>query len=273
MIADADAAIEAAKAVGVSVEAVSTAEAKVRRVRARRAETRAALEAALAPPPSQINLTALELAVEDAREAGVDEELASEALAISARLAERRAAASVTLTALSSVPMAQLDLPALEAAIAEARSAGADAAPIDAAAAILKGAGSDRLGAAVALQAAARRRAAAVRYRAVRAATVRLQSSFRRLRIGEITSEILMASRMLRAGNIFMKFSMTGPPHDRWVWLSEDVRSMQWADPEKRKKGILKGADATLYLQVGCSRTSGPTPDPRRTPNPGPVAP
>ena len=99
---------------------------------------------------------------------------------------------------------------------------------------------------------------------------MRVQAALRRYRIGEITAELLMASRMLRAGNIFMKYSRNGPPHDRWVWVSppvwyersvgiDDMRTVgetqrrqwaiQWADPEKRKKNILKGDDATLLLE------------------------
>jgi len=99
------------------------------------------------------------------------------------------------------------------------------------------------------MQAAARRRAAAAQYKRVRRALIAIQSGLRRLRVVEIMSEVMMAVRMLRAGNIFMKFSHNGPPHDRWVWLDDSVRSIQWADPEKRKKGILKGADATLKLE------------------------
>ena len=41
---------------------------------------------------------------------------------------------------------------------------------------------------------------------------MRVQAALRRYRIGEITAELLMASRMLRAGNIFMKYSRTAAP-------------------------------------------------------------
>jgi hypothetical protein len=54
---------------------------------------------------------------------------------------------------------------------------------------------------------------------------------------------------MLRSGNIFVKFSQNGPPHDRWVWLSEDNQVIRWCDPEKKKKGILKGEEATIALE------------------------
>jgi hypothetical protein len=64
----------------------------------------------------------------------------------------------------------------------------------------------------------------------------------------EITNEVASAARMLKAGNVFMKFSQSGAPHDRWVWLSEDGGRLHWADPEKKKKGKLKGAEAELPL-------------------------
>ena len=81
----------------------------------------------------------------------------------------------------------------------------------------------ERASASTALQAAARRRAAIGGLRAAVRASTRLQASLRRLRVLEIFTEVLLASRMLRSGNIFVKFSQNGPPHDRWVWADDEV--------------------------------------------------
>lgn len=67
-------ALQVAEKAGQGPVALSVARAKLRRVEQLRKEAAAALEAAIAPERSLINLTALDLAIEDAVEAGVDGE-------------------------------------------------------------------------------------------------------------------------------------------------------------------------------------------------------
>ena len=75
-----------------------------------------------------------------------------------------------------------------------------------------------------------------------------LQSAARRARILALASDLLLSARMLSNGNVFVKFSQNGPPHDRWVWL-EEHQSLQWADPVKKQNGQLKGLEATIMLK------------------------
>eukprot|EP00966_Prymnesium_polylepis_P192774 4467966-Prymnesium_polylepis.1 len=44
-----------------------------------------------------------------------------------------------------------------------------------------------------------------------------------------------------------MKFSKDGPPHDRLVWLSDNLREVLWCNPNKNKVHNLK-ADAKLTV-------------------------
>ena len=62
-----------------------------------------------------------------------------------------------------------------------------------------------------------------------------------------MTNEVMAAAHMLRVGNVFIKFSQNGPPHDRWVWISPNMTELAWADPERKKKGNLK-SDAVMKL-------------------------
>ena len=104
-----------------------------------------------------------------------------------------------------------MDLPGFAAAVSEAQFAGVASGPTEAAVERLSCLGGARFGAATAVQAAARRQLARRMYnRAVRAA-IKLQAALRRSRINEIMVDVLMALRMLRSGNIFIKFSAKGP--------------------------------------------------------------
>ena len=77
-------------------------------------------------------------------------------------------------------------------------------------------------------------------HRARVSAAVAIAAAARGERIRSIFSEVFGASRMLRAGNIFVKFSKGGPPHDRWVWCDKDMQQIMWADPGRKAKGDLK---------------------------------
>jgi len=121
---------------------------------------------------------------------------------------------------------------------------------------------------AVRLQAKARMRGARASYRHAVACATKLQAALRRARVTEIMGDVFMALRMLRIGNIFMKFSHNGPPHDRIVWLEAVERvdekgvkrheeTLRWADPEKKRKGVLKGEEAMCFLRDVIAVTEG----------------
>ena len=86
-------------------------------------------------------------------------------------------------------------------------------------------------------QALARARLGTAEYQAKRRAAATLQAGARRRRIVSMTNEVMAAAHMLRVGNVFIKFSQNGPPHDRWVWISPNMTELAWADPERKKKG------------------------------------
>ena len=254
-----EAAAEAATEVGVLRAAIERAQQRLRRIRTLRNDALTALDGALEPPPRLLNLTALALAIDQAAEAGCDPERVEAAQASHDGLQARRETARNGLTALCALSSPRLDLTALDAALDEAREAGLEAASIEAAAATRSTVHHERDRASAALQAVARRRAAERQLAEALRATVRLQAACRRMRIFEIFSEVSLACRMLRSGNIFVKFSHNGPPHDRWIWCDDAMRAMQWADPEKRKKGQLKGMDATIMLDDITAISEGST--------------
>ena len=250
---EAEAAIEQAQGVGVEEATIRDATQKLKRVNGQRGEATDGLNSALAPKPSNMNLNALLIAIETAEEAGCDAGTVASAQSTHDSLASRRAAALAEL-----VRFRGLDDPAVGqrdfvAAVTEAQEAGVEHGPTQEAALRLDKLTGGRNHAAVKLQASSRARAARTNLeRSIKAAT-RLQAMMRRARVQEIMNEAIIALRMLRAGNIFMKFSHNGPAHDRVVWLEPIERvdetsgktlveeTLRWADPEKKRKGALKG--------------------------------
>ena len=76
---------------------------------------------------------------------------------------------------------------------------------------------------------------------------VTLQKLHRGRVIKGIVSKLRTAAQLLKAGNIFLKFSKDGPPHDRLVWVSDNLREVLWCNPNKNKVHNLK-ADAKLSV-------------------------
>jgi len=137
---------------------------------------------------------------------------------------------------------------------------------------------------AIKLQTVARQRAAQVHYVACCRSALKLQVAYRRQRIGVIMREVFLSLAMLKGGNIFIKYSQHGPPHDRKVWLTvhesaytENKRDaggavisvlekkvvewvLRWADPEKATKGVLK-EDTLIKLDEITAVSDGITSD------------
>ena len=74
--------------------------------------------------------------------------------------------------------------------------------------------------------------------------------------IKAIVRQLLTAVGLLRAGNIFLKFSADGPPHDRLVWVSDDMRTLLWCNPEKNRTHDLK-PDARMDVREVAAVTEG----------------
>ena len=82
----------------------------------------------------------------------------------------------------------------------------------------------------------------------MRGATVLLQAAARRERIVSLISVVRSSLQMMSIGNIFIKFSQNGPPHDRSVWYDAESGGLMWCDPEKKRKGKFK-SEAVLLLK------------------------
>ncbi len=85
---------------------------------------------------------------------------------------------------------------------------------------------------------------------------VTLQKLHRGRVIKAIVRQLLTAVGLLRAGNIFLKFSADGPPHDRLVWVSDDMRTLLWCNPEKNRTHDLK-PDARMDVREVAAVTEG----------------
>ena len=260
---DAD-ALEAALAIageaGVEGVALVAAQAKLDYVLERREEALQALMLGIAVPHAEASVEGLRGLVDAAIETGVERSKVEEGEEALSALIGRREKAAATLAEMHAAT--GYILRELEAAIAEARSAGLEPPPI-ASAEELYGVHREAVAAkaVVAQQYARRYVSSELRARMMRSLLL-LQCHYRRYRVMVITNEVLMAHRMLRAGNVFIKFSKAGPPHDRSVWLSEPAvagssdgrvavpapQKLQWCHPEKRRKGQLKGSEAMLFL-------------------------
>jgi len=85
---------------------------------------------------------------------------------------------------------------------------------------------------------------------------VTLQKMHRGRVIKTIVRQVRMAANLLKAGNIFLKFSKDGPPHDRLVWVTPDLRTLMWCNPAKNRTHDLK-PEARLDLQDISAITEG----------------
>merc|ERR1740115_311031 len=66
------------------------------------------------------------------------------------------------------------------------------------------------------------------------------QKLYRGRAVRAITKQIDIAANLLKAGNIFLKFSKDGPPHDRLVWMDDSMRAILWCNPAKNRTHDLK---------------------------------
>lgn len=114
----------------------------------------------------------------------------------------------------------------------------------------------DELRAAEKLQAAARGFLQKRVYYNAWKSVVTLQKLHRGRVIRPIVKQLLTAGSILKSGNIFLKFSKDGPPHDRLVWISDDLRMLKWCAPEKNRTHELK-ADAQVSLNDISAVTDG----------------
>ena len=85
---------------------------------------------------------------------------------------------------------------------------------------------------------------------------VTLQKLHRGRVIKAIVKQLLTAGSILKSGNIFLKFSKDGPPHDRLVWISDDLKTLKWCAPEKNRTHELK-PDAQVNLNDISAVTEG----------------
>ena len=85
---------------------------------------------------------------------------------------------------------------------------------------------------------------------------VTLQKLHRGRVIKAIVKQLLTAGSILKSGNIFLKFSKDGPPHDRLVWISDDLKMLKWCAPEKNRTHELK-PDAQVNLNDISAVTEG----------------
>eukprot|EP00316_Scyphosphaera_apsteinii_P000681 CAMPEP_0119314904 /NCGR_PEP_ID=MMETSP1333-20130426/34091_1 /TAXON_ID=418940 /ORGANISM="Scyphosphaera apsteinii, Strain RCC1455" /LENGTH=544 /DNA_ID=CAMNT_0007320105 /DNA_START=9 /DNA_END=1644 /DNA_ORIENTATION=+ len=83
-----------------------------------------------------------------------------------------------------------------------------------------------------------------------------LQTLHRGRVIKAIARQLLTAANLLKAGNIFLKFSKDGPPHDRLVWITEDLRTLLWCNPNKNRTHDLK-PEARMDLTDISAMTEG----------------
>ncbi|KAL1503284.1 hypothetical protein AB1Y20_011337 [Prymnesium parvum] len=271
------AAIEIAAEAGVAAEIIHSAQVKRQTVVEQRREAEGLLEELQLPPAASLDLRALFGAIEAARTAGVATPLVDAAEALwSQRKAEREAAQASLAQALVA-RSAAIDLAELDERITTARTAGVSSDATDEAAARSSQVKVERRIAAVRLQtrgrmgikrraytrwlrvdrvalirlqALARGRAQRRQYLRRRRAAVKIQAAARRERLYGMFREVVDCAHMLKAGNIFIKFSQSGAPHDRAVWLSRDMRQIQWAEPGKKNKGILKSDSIMLLNEV-----------------------
>ena len=77
-----------------------------------------------------------------------------------------------------------------------------------------------------------------------------VQKRYRSRAVRALYHRIMSYCKMLRQGEVFLKFSSDGPPHDRFVWLDKDMKTLSWCHPDEiPKEDGPKGHLKTMALR------------------------
>lgn len=76
-------------------------------------------------------------------------------------------------------------------------------------------------------------------------ATIVIQSHFRGHRPRKLLVTVLFAKSLLVAGSIFLKVSTSGPAHDRYVWVDQDLTTIFWRNVSQKPTPVDAGANAS----------------------------
>jgi len=61
---------------------------------------------------------------------------------------------------------------------------------------------------------------------------VSLQTLHRSRGVRSLYERIMTYVKLLKQGAIFLKYAKNTPPHDRFVWLSDDLKTLNWCHPD-----------------------------------------
>jgi len=73
-------------------------------------------------------------------------------------------------------------------------------------------------------------------YRKAWKCVVQMQARNRGHAVRTLFSRIMSYTRVMKEGAIFLKFARSSPPHDRFVWLSNDLHTVCWCHPDRPTK-------------------------------------
>ena len=95
-------------------------------------------------------------------------------------------------------------------------------------------------------------------YHAAWKSVVFVQKRYRSRAVRALYNRVMSYTKMLRQGGVFLKFSLDGPPHDRFVWLSRDMKTLSWCHPDEIPTGDeIPGHLKTMALKDCVEVTEG----------------
>lgn len=83
---------------------------------------------------------------------------------------------------------------------------------------------------------------------------VAMQKMYRSRAVRRMFDKVIAYTRLLKAGAVFLKFSQSGPPHDRFVWLDNDMRTIRWCHPNNAESRVV--SEKTSFSLKDCKRVA-----------------
>ena len=76
-------------------------------------------------------------------------------------------------------------------------------------------------------------------FRSAFGVVVGMQKRLRGRNVRELYNRMREYIHLLQDGAVFLKYSQNGPPHDRYVWLLEDMHTICWCETRDVQNGVL----------------------------------
>ena len=81
-------------------------------------------------------------------------------------------------------------------------------------------------------------------YRWAWKSVVAMQKMHRSKGVRALYTRVIAYTRLLKKGALFLKFSSSGSPHDRFVWLDDNLHTLHWCHPDKAEQRVVSAKNS-----------------------------